>query len=1143
MRKILKNFIFLFICVVVATLFVACNKKPQTSHYVQITLDYDYEFKIDNISLLSGDILPQELHNIERSGYSFEGWYDDNELWDVNAQIKKDIKLKAKWKKILNATYFNVTFIDGDGSILDTMRVEYGKDAYTNLTPYLDEYHKFKNWNKDITNVTQNMTVYPEFDYNRTAASYFYYQKSGDGYVITGALDELPNVLCLPERYNNKKVYGIVSADTYQNGVFAMRDNLTKVYIPNTYKKIGDFAFYKSKNITDVCFENESELSEIGVMSFAEIYLDNISLPRSKEGVELRINTGAFMNCYYLNSINLNSALVEIGASAFYNAGAVDARAVDAKVFSNVTLTLPSENNLQIIKDNAFKNSAVIGNLVLDKLISLGDNAFYGNMISSITFNELRTLGDYAFYPRSINNALVSRLNNVKLGKYLQSIGAYAFVSAAIKEIEFPNSLTSIGDCAFMNSELEMLEIPSTIQVLGEQIFQNCKNLVRVTYSTDIKVPHNMFAQCIQLKRIAFLGNIMEIGNNAFKFCQALDEINIPNSLVILGESAFEKCISLQNIRFNKIQYMGERAFNGCSALQDIYFESINKIASYSFADCVSITTVTINSGLSVIGDYAFYRCLSLSKIAKINSITHIGQSAFEETALTVFNFSPVLNFVGENAFKRCGKLTQVNIPSNSIEIEFEDGVFSESTFMDRINVEEGNKFYSNQNNDGHLYNDDGSELILFVAGVKTTYKTPSTLIKIGKKAFSGNIYLQNLIIGSSVKEIGENAFSRSTNDISTFWLLRNVDFSSATSLETIGDYAFYNCNLISLLDLGNCKSLRTIGAYSFYNCFSINQLVLPDSITSIGESCFAVHDKSKYNNFCELDLSNSQIEYIGQYAFQNMDSLKSALLPSTLKELGEGAFFDCTYLSEVDIKDTNITNIQKNTFRKTALKTVELPKNIVSLGKDAFSYSSIQYINLYQYTKLEVIDDYCFYSNYLTVLNLPSTLTYIGEYAFAQNQGKIDLLDLSNINLKMICKGTFLNSNIISIELPTSLQTIDTKALAGNLITKIEIPNTVTKIDEYAFENNLLLNEVYLGEDEDSMLNEIGLGAFNNCIRIANVYVYAKNSPQIFGPIFSQTDLGTLQPLSQIKIYVGADYYLEYFMQWSIHASQISIM
>ena len=28
--------------------------------------------------------------------------------------------------------------------------------------------------------------------------------------------------------------------------------------VPNTYKKIGDFAFYKSKNITDVCFENES---------------------------------------------------------------------------------------------------------------------------------------------------------------------------------------------------------------------------------------------------------------------------------------------------------------------------------------------------------------------------------------------------------------------------------------------------------------------------------------------------------------------------------------------------------------------------------------------------------------------------------------------------------------------------------------------------------------------------------------------------------------------------------------------------------------------------------------------------------------------------------------------------------------------
>ena len=64
--------------------------------------------------------------------------------------------------------YLTVKFINYDGSTLSTQKVEYGKAAKAPENPVKpsDEYYDyvFKGWQLDFSNVTQNMTIAPDFE-------------------------------------------------------------------------------------------------------------------------------------------------------------------------------------------------------------------------------------------------------------------------------------------------------------------------------------------------------------------------------------------------------------------------------------------------------------------------------------------------------------------------------------------------------------------------------------------------------------------------------------------------------------------------------------------------------------------------------------------------------------------------------------------------------------------------------------------------------------------------------------------------------------------------------------------------------------------------------------------------------------------
>ena len=117
----------------------------------------------------------------------------------------------------------------------------------------------------------------------------------------------------------------------------------------------------------------------------------------------------------------------------------------------------------------------------------------------------------------------------------------------------------------------------------------------------------------------------------------------------------------------------------------------------------------------------------------------------------------------------------------------------------------------------------------------------------------------------------------------------------------------------------------------AFKECTGVKSIVIPDTVTEIGNGAF-------YGcaNLTEITIPES-VTTIGAYAFEGCKSLPGIQLPGGLKSIRLGTFINCSSLTSIVIPD-GVLRIGDEAFRGcTSLTTVTMPDSVIEFGSTVF--------------------------------------------------------------------------------------------------------------------------------------------------------------------------------------------------------------
>lgn len=247
------------------------------------------------------------------------------------------------------------------------------------------------------------------------------------------------------------------------------------------------------------------------------------------------------------------------------------------------------------------------------------------------------------------------------------------------------------------------------------------------------------------------------------------------------------------------VRSVGEYAFSGATMTHIRFPDSISEIGPYAFKDCKNLMVATLPKTLSVIEEGLFEGCTSLlpndfdyNWILSGRPIKRIGKRAFADSGLSFLYIPATVESIDLSAFDGCEALK----------------VFS---------VEAGNKHYAS-GRDNAIYSSDMSTLVYYPKAKKETSITlPDTVKTIGPYAFYNHDTVAYITM-PSVERLEEGAFK----NCDELYVLVGAD-----ALKTIGDSAFENCKKLLT---GIPKSALYIGSRAYVGCGDMYLTIGPNT-------------------------------------------------------------------------------------------------------------------------------------------------------------------------------------------------------------------------------------------------------------------------------------------------------------------------
>lgn len=821
--------------------------------------------------------------------------------------------------------------------------------------------------------------------------------------------------------------------------------NITNCILPNNITDLIDNLFYNCVSLLE------------------------ISIPESVTS----IYSSCFNGCNGLKNINITNNIKRIDNKAFY----------ECLNLNGVTFS-PALSTLTYIGNECFKSCILLTGISLPNSLNfIGDKCFQGcSELRIVNFNQ----GVLQEIPKDcFNNCL--NLYAITLPNNLNIISQYAFkYCISLENISFGNNFTTLNDSCFEDcSNIKELILSDSITEIGDNCFKGCNNITSIYFGQKIsKIPENIFKDLNKLREITFHPNskLTTFSNKMFDGCINLIKVNMPAFVTQIGEYCFNDCISLTELKISSsVSSINQFAFRHCSSLNNIIVDnslSIKDISRYLYGNIdnndktnmvLLPVNITLNNSLyGLYGLYDYY--VNPIKINKLN---------ITSTHINTFNISNVLNFIEI--------IKQTAVWDNKTWVTINDNLpdtNSNTLFYYFIGNNTDKKIYSypektsddvlatslsytsNELNRSYNYNINGINKIIIDKFTLKISLIGSNVTTIGDNCFNGSklsiVYIPPS--GSLLNSIGESAFKDSL--IEYIYIPANVT--------RIGSNCFNGCSNLSTVIFDKNITLTNLPDYCFNKTPLLN-FNINNNLYFIGNYCFS---ESKLQS---INLSNTNIQQIGDYAFSSCNYLTSFYLKSdNLTKIGNYVFNSCTKLTSVTI----ICSINKNCsigshlFNSCAnLETVNITNNVTSIGSNCF-FGCAKINSIFLPNEITKFSNNFFQNlKELTYVSIPLKLTEINDYLFD------GCIKLKTINLGSASKiGEYAFQNCTQLK-------------------QIAIINIVEEISNNAFKGCSNLTYLSLGQSwSNTKLTNIGTSAFEDCSNLTNIHIFNIEALRICG-------------------------------------------
>jgi hypothetical protein len=410
--------------------------------------------------------------------------------------------------------------------------------------------------------------------------------------------------------------------------------------------------------------------------------------------------------------------------------------------------------------------------------------------------------------------------------------------------ITIPNSVTNIGYCAFDScNSLTNIIIPSSVTSIGSNAFNKCNNLASVTFenTTEWYYSDNDNPDLILI-------DVTNKSNNAAYLRDIYLGSWHKETIITTTVNDIKNIIPKYPIGIYTICINGE--------IDTIAFYNIKTVITNNYDTKITLD-LSNTTGLTKIDYNMFSNCNNLIKIIIPNSVTSIYDEAFSEcNSLTNIIIPNSITYIGNNAFNECNNLKSVTFENTNDWYHSDNEDYTDSILIDVTN-KSNNAAYLRSIYPNYWYR-------------KNTINTTTNDIKNVISELSAGIYTIN--VNGEINTV--TIFNIKTAIINNTNAQISLDLSNTTGLQEIDNEAFSGCYNLTNIILPN--SITTIGSNTFNNCNSLTSIIIPNSVTSIGDSTFS-----------------------------DCSSLKSITIPNSVTSIGDYAFNECNKLTNVNYTGT----------------------------------------------------------------------------------------------------------------------------------------------------------------------------------------------------------------------------------------------